>query len=68
MTDRDATAGALADEPGNVHKVSLDTLRDQIFKMNKVIGSLPAGHANNSVASASALPPHPDKQSENNVS
>lgn len=64
LTDRDANIKALQDDVGNVHKVSLDTLRDQIFKMNKVIDSLPA---NNNVASQNALP-IPDKQSENRLS
>lgn len=55
---------ALQDEVSNVHKVSLDTLRDQIFKMNKVIDSLPA---NNNLGSQVVLPV-PDKQSENRLS
>ena len=49
---------ALQDDISNVHKVSLDTLRDQIFKMNKVIDSLPA---NNSVVGSQIVLPIPDK-------
>lgn len=49
LTDRDTNVRGLKDEVNTVHQVSLDTLRDQIFKMNKVIDSLPA---NNGVAGA----------------
>lgn len=59
-TDRDGKA--LPEDANNVHKVSLDTLRDQIFKMNKVIDSIPGNHG-----SQNALP-IPDKQSENRLS
>lgn len=53
LTDRDNNVRGLQDDVNNVHKVSLDTLRDQIFKMNKVIDSLPA---NNNGNSQNALP------------